>query len=101
MVHATRSFGEHTLVVLSPMHVAVAPLVRFTVKAATWLGTVASTSTPRISVVPTLVAVITSTNYNTRGMHEQTDQLLSDYVLAAVAPSTIGEPRPPGARSGE
>jgi CubicO group peptidase (beta-lactamase class C family) len=33
-----------------------------------------------------LVAVITSTNYNTRGMHEQTDKLLSDYILAAVQP---------------
>jgi CubicO group peptidase (beta-lactamase class C family) len=35
---------------------------------------------------PTLdmAVVITSTNYNTRGMHEQTDRLLSDYILAAV-----------------
>lgn len=33
-----------------------------------------------------LVAVITSTNYNTRGMHEQTDKLLGDYILAAVKP---------------
>jgi CubicO group peptidase (beta-lactamase class C family) len=31
-----------------------------------------------------LVAVITSTNYNTRGMHEQTEKLLTDYILAAV-----------------
>jgi CubicO group peptidase (beta-lactamase class C family) len=31
-----------------------------------------------------LVAVLTSTNYNTRGMHEQTDKLLTDYILAAV-----------------
>jgi CubicO group peptidase (beta-lactamase class C family) len=31
-----------------------------------------------------LVVVITSTNYNTRGMHEQTEKLLTDYVLAAV-----------------
>ncbi|MFL6605400.1 MAG: serine hydrolase domain-containing protein [Steroidobacteraceae bacterium] len=29
--------------------------------------------------------VITSTNYNTRGMHEQTEQLLTDYILEAVA----------------
>jgi len=25
-----------------------------------------------------------STNFNTRGMHEQTEKLLNDYVLAAV-----------------
>lgn len=31
-----------------------------------------------------LVAVLTSTNYNTRGMHEQTDKLLTDYILPAV-----------------
>jgi len=31
-----------------------------------------------------LVAVLTSTNYNTRGMHEQTDKLLADYILAAL-----------------
>jgi CubicO group peptidase (beta-lactamase class C family) len=31
-----------------------------------------------------LAVAITSTNYNTRGMHEQTDQLLSEYILAAV-----------------
>jgi len=31
-----------------------------------------------------LVVVITSTNYNTRGMHEQTDRLLSVYILAAL-----------------
>jgi CubicO group peptidase (beta-lactamase class C family) len=37
----------------------------------------------KVAVVPDLgmVVVITSTNYNTRGMHEQTDRLLSDYVL--------------------
>lgn len=28
--------------------------------------------------------VITSTNYNTHGMHEQTEKLLTDYVLGAV-----------------
>lgn len=28
--------------------------------------------------------VITSTNYNTRGMHEQTEELLTDYILAAM-----------------
>lgn len=31
-----------------------------------------------------MVVVITSTNYNTRGMHQQTEKLLTDYVLAAV-----------------
>jgi len=31
-----------------------------------------------------LAVVITSTNYNTRGMHEQTEKLLTDYVLAAI-----------------
>jgi CubicO group peptidase (beta-lactamase class C family) len=32
-----------------------------------------------------LAVAITSTNYNTRGMHEQTERILVDYVLAAVA----------------
>jgi CubicO group peptidase (beta-lactamase class C family) len=31
-----------------------------------------------------LAVVITSTNYNTRGMHEQTEKLLVDFVLAAI-----------------
>jgi CubicO group peptidase (beta-lactamase class C family) len=31
-----------------------------------------------------LTVVITSTNYNTRGMHEQTEKLLTDYILAAI-----------------
>jgi len=31
-----------------------------------------------------MCVVITSTNYNTRGMHEQTDRLLSEYIIAAV-----------------
>lgn len=40
----------------------------------------------KVVVIPQLelVAVITSTNYNTRGMHEQTEKLLTDYILAAV-----------------
>lgn len=40
----------------------------------------------KVVVVPDLdlVAVLTSTNYNTRGMHEQTARLLSDYVIAAA-----------------
>jgi len=32
-----------------------------------------------------LAVVITSTNYNTRGMHEQTEKMLTDYILAAVS----------------
>jgi CubicO group peptidase (beta-lactamase class C family) len=31
-----------------------------------------------------MAVVITSTNYNTHGMHEQTEKLLTDYILAAV-----------------
>jgi len=31
-----------------------------------------------------LAVVITSSNYNTRGMHEQTEKILDDYVLGAV-----------------
>jgi len=30
--------------------------------------------------------VLTSTNYNTKGMHQQTEQLLTDYILRAVEP---------------
>jgi CubicO group peptidase (beta-lactamase class C family) len=42
----------------------------------------------KVAVFPDLdlVVVITSTNYGTRGMHEQTEKLLTDYVLAAVGP---------------
>jgi CubicO group peptidase (beta-lactamase class C family) len=37
----------------------------------------------KIAVFPSLdmVVVITSTNYNTKGMHEQTERLLTDYIL--------------------
>jgi CubicO group peptidase (beta-lactamase class C family) len=40
----------------------------------------------KVAVFPELdmVAVLTSTNYNTRGMHEQTDKLLTDYILASL-----------------
>jgi CubicO group peptidase (beta-lactamase class C family) len=31
-----------------------------------------------------MAVVITSTNYNTRGMHEQTDKLLGDYILTSL-----------------
>jgi len=36
--------------------------------------------------MPTLDAAVvtTSTNYNTKGMHEQTERLLSDYIIAAI-----------------
>ncbi|MGB7297305.1 MAG: hypothetical protein WBC70_17125 [Candidatus Aminicenantales bacterium] len=30
------------------------------------------------------VVVITTANFNSSGMHEQTDRLLSDYILASV-----------------
>jgi CubicO group peptidase (beta-lactamase class C family) len=42
----------------------------------------------KIAVFPGLdmAVVITSTNYNTHGMHEQTEKLLTDYILAAAAP---------------
>jgi CubicO group peptidase (beta-lactamase class C family) len=40
----------------------------------------------KVAVFPGLdmVVVITSTNYNTHGMHEQTEKMLTDYILAAV-----------------
>ena len=40
----------------------------------------------KVVVIPQLdlAAVITSTNYNTHGMHEQTEKLLSEYILASV-----------------
>jgi CubicO group peptidase (beta-lactamase class C family) len=40
----------------------------------------------KVAVFPELdmVVVITSTNYNTSGMHEQTDRLLSEYILASA-----------------
>lgn len=40
----------------------------------------------KVVVVPKLdlVAVITSTNFNTHGMHEQTERILTDYILPAV-----------------
>ncbi len=41
----------------------------------------------KVVVVPSLrlAAVITSTNYNTRGMHQQTEKLLTDYILPVAA----------------
>jgi CubicO group peptidase (beta-lactamase class C family) len=40
----------------------------------------------KVVAIPVLdmAVVITSTNYNTHGMHEQTEKILTDYVLAAV-----------------
>jgi CubicO group peptidase (beta-lactamase class C family) len=40
----------------------------------------------KVAVFPelALVAVITSTNYASRGMHEQTDRLLSEHILPAI-----------------
>jgi CubicO group peptidase (beta-lactamase class C family) len=42
----------------------------------------------KVCVFPGLdmVVVLTSTNYNTRGMHEQTEKLLTDYILASLTP---------------
>jgi CubicO group peptidase (beta-lactamase class C family) len=49
----------------------------------------------KVAVFPELrmVAVLTSTNYGTQGMHQQTDRLLSGYILAAidVSSATIQE----------
>jgi hypothetical protein len=40
----------------------------------------------KVAAVPELdlAVVITSTNYNGRGMHQQTDRILSDCILAGV-----------------
>jgi CubicO group peptidase (beta-lactamase class C family) len=40
----------------------------------------------KIAVFPHLdmVVVVASTNYNARGMHQQTERMLADYILAAV-----------------
>lgn len=50
----------------------------------------------RVVVVPAakLVAVIASTNYNSRGMHQQADKILTDYLLAALpgGPSAARNP---------
>ncbi|HEY1391494.1 MAG TPA: serine hydrolase [Ktedonobacterales bacterium] len=42
----------------------------------------------KVAVFPDLdlVAVITSTNYATPGMHQQVERLLSEHILAAIAP---------------
>lgn len=52
----------------------------------------------KVVVFPELgvVVVITTTNYNTRGMHEQTDRILNEHVVPAVVP----EPVDPATRSG-
>ena len=40
----------------------------------------------KVAVIPSLdmVAVITSTNFNTRGMHDLTDTILAKYVVGAA-----------------
>jgi CubicO group peptidase (beta-lactamase class C family) len=40
----------------------------------------------KVVAIPSLdmAVVITSTNYNTRGMHDQTEKILTEYVLGAV-----------------
>jgi CubicO group peptidase (beta-lactamase class C family) len=40
----------------------------------------------KVAILPALqmIAVITSTNFNARDMHEQTDRLLTDHLLAAI-----------------
>jgi CubicO group peptidase (beta-lactamase class C family) len=40
----------------------------------------------KVAIVPDLdlVVVLSATNYNAKGMHDQTDRILSEYVLAAV-----------------
>lgn len=50
----------------------------------------------KVVVVPSekLVAVLTSTLYNTRGMHQQTDKLLTDYILAALPSRRDGGSQP-------
>ena len=50
----------------------------------------------KVVVVPTakLAAVITSTFYNSRGMHQQTDKLLTDYILAALPSRNDGGSQP-------
>lgn len=46
----------------------------------------------KVVVVPSakLVAVITSTFYNSRGMHQQSEKLLTDYILAALVARSEG-----------
>ena len=53
----------------------------------------------KIAVLPSLdlVVVLTSTNYNTRGMHEQTTKLLTDYILPAVKGEKPGAAKAPSA----
>jgi CubicO group peptidase (beta-lactamase class C family) len=49
----------------------------------------------KVAVFPgeDLVVVLTSTNYNSKGMHEQTDRILTEYVLPAVQPDAGGPGR--------
>ena len=45
----------------------------------------------KVAVVPELdvVAVLTSNNYNTQGMHSQTDRLLTEFILPSVQESHL------------
>lgn len=56
----------------------------------------------KVVVVPEarLVAVLTSTNYNTRGMHQQTDKILTDYLLAALPSPRESPAKNPGGSQG-
>jgi CubicO group peptidase (beta-lactamase class C family) len=44
----------------------------------------------KVCVFPSLdmTVVITSTNYNTKGMHEQTERILSDHILGSLQKGT-------------
>jgi len=48
--------------------------------------TMAGNGGNKVAVFPDLdmVVVVASTNYNARGMHQQTERMLGDYILAAV-----------------
>lgn len=50
----------------------------------------------KVAAFPALdvAVVITSTNYNTHGMHEQTDRLLNEYIVPAVQVTSDTAPRP-------
>lgn len=45
----------------------------------------------KVAVFPALdlIVVLTSTNFGARGLHEQTDRLLSDYLLPALSRASL------------